>query len=120
MDKGIGVGFADVGAEVFAFAGTAALAAALRVPSVVASLVQQVALLVAEGGADAILAIGLFGAIERPAAHLSSEVSAGNAEDLSGHNVVDTLLKVWKLRFQPCQQPLGNLAQEDATLAARV
>ena len=63
MDKGISVGLAAVGAEVFAYAGAAALAAALRVPSMVASLVQQVALLVAEGGGDAVLSIGKFGAV---------------------------------------------------------
>lgn len=103
MDKGIGVGLADVGADVFAFAGAAVHAAALRVPSVLASLVQQVALLVAEGRGDAVLAVGKFGAIERPAAHLCGEVGAGDAEDLTGHNVVDTLLQVGDLRFQPGQ-----------------
>ena len=75
---------------------------------------------VAEGGADAILAIGLFGAIERPTAHLGRKVGTGDTEDLLGHNVVDALLQVGDLRFQPRQQPLGNLAQEDAALAAGV
>ena len=92
MNKGIGVGFAAVGAEIFAFAGAAVLAAALRVPSVVASLVQQVTLLVAEGSGDAVLAVGKLGAVECPTAHLGGEVSTGDAEDLSGHNMVDTLL----------------------------
>ena len=92
MDKGIGVGLAAVGAEVFAFAGAAVLAAALRVPGVLAAFVPQVALLVVEGGADAVLAIGMFGAIERPTAHLGSEVGAGDTEDLLGHNMVDALL----------------------------
>ena len=92
MDKGIGVGLAAVGAEVLAFAGAAVLATALRVPSVLASLVQQVALLVAEGVGDAVLAVGELGAIERASAHLGGKVGTGDAEDLSGHNVVDALL----------------------------
>ena len=92
MDKGIGVGLVAVGAEVFAFAGAAILAAALRVPSVLAAVVQQIALLVAEGGSDAVLAVGKLGAVERSAAHFGGEVSAGNAEDLAGHNVVNALL----------------------------
>ena len=120
MDKGIGVGLAAVGAEVFAFAGAAVLAAALRVPGVLAAVVQQVALLVVESSGDAVLAVGKLGAVERPAAHLGGEVGTGNAEDLSRHNVVDALLQVGDLRFQPSQQPLGNLAQEDATLRTGV
>ena len=92
MNKRIGVGLAAVGAEVFAFAGTAVLAAALRVPGVLAAVVKQVALLVAEGGGDAVLAVGKLGAVECPAAHLGGEVGTGDAEDLSGHNMVDALL----------------------------
>ena len=120
MDKGVGVGFAAVAAEVLAFAGAATLAAALRVPGVLAAVVAEIALRIAEGGGDAVLAVGKFGAIERPAAHLGGEVGTGNAEDLSGHNVVDPLLQVGNLRFQPSQQPLGDLAQEDATLRTGV
>ena len=92
MDKWIGVGLAAVGAEVFAFAGAAVLAAALRVPGVLAPLVQQVALCISKSGADAVLAVGLLGAVERPAAHLGGEVGASDAEDLLGHHVVDALL----------------------------
>lgn len=109
MNKGIGVGLAAVGAEVFAFAGAAVLAAALRVPSVVAAVIVEIALRIAEGGADAVLAVGKLGAVECPAAHLGGEVGTGDAEDLSGHNVVDALLQVGNFRFQPSQQPLGNL-----------
>ena len=116
MDKGIGVGFAAVAAEVLAFAGSAVLAAALRVPGVVAAVVAEIALRIAEGSGDAVLAVGELGTIERPTAHLGSEVGTGDAEDLSGHNVVDALLQVWDLRFQPSKQPLGNLAQKDTTL----
>lgn len=99
MDKGIGVGLAAVGAEVFAFAGAAVLAAAMCVPGVLAAVVKQVALLVAEGGGDAVLSVGKLRTVERPAAHLCGEVGTGDAEDLSGHNVVDTLLQVWDLHF---------------------
>ena len=120
MDKGIGVGLAAVGTEVFAFAGAAVLAAALCVPGVLAAVVAEIALLVAEGGGDAVLAVGKLGTIERPTAHLGGEVGTGDAEDLLGHNVVNTLLQVGDLRFQPSQQPLGNLAQEDATLRTGV
>ena len=92
MNKGIGVGLAAVGAEVLTFAGAAVLAAALRVPGVMAAVVQQVALLVAESGGDAVLSVGEFGAVECPAAHLGGEVGASDAEDLTGHNVVNALL----------------------------
>lgn len=120
MDKGIGVGLAAVGAEVFAFAGAAVLAAALRIPGMAAAFVQQVALPVAKGGADAVLAVGLLGAVERPAAHLGGEVGAGNAEDLFGHNMVNSLLQVWHLALQANQESFNDLAQEDTTLTARV
>jgi len=120
MDKGIGVCLADVGAEIFAFAGAAVLAAALRIPSVLTAFVPQVALLVAEGGGNAVLAVGKLGAVECPAAHLGGEIGTGNAENLLGHNMVDALLQVGYLLFKSCQQPLGNLPQEDTALAARV
>ena len=120
MDKGIGVGLAAVAAEVLAFAGAAVLAAALRVPGVVAAVVAEIALRIAEGGADAVLAVSKLGAVKCPAAHLGGEVGAGNTKDLTGHNVVDALLQVGDLRFQPNQQPFGNLTQKDATLAAGV
>ncbi len=99
MDKRIGVCLAAVGTEILAFAGAAVFAAALRVPGVLAAVVQQVALLVAEGRGDAVLSVGELGTIERPAAHLGGEVGTGDAEDLSGHNVVNTLLQVWDLHF---------------------
>ncbi len=92
MDKRIGVGLVTVAAKVFALAGSAVFTATLCIPCVVASLVQQVALHVEECGADAVLAIGLFGAVERPAAHLGCEVGAGNAKDLLGHYMVNLLL----------------------------
>lgn len=120
MDKGIGVGLAAIGAEVLTFAGAAVLTAALRVPSVVAAVVAEVALLVAEGGGDAVLAVSKLGAVECPAAHLGGEVGTGDAKDLSGHNMVDTLLQVGDLRFQPGKQPLGNLAHKDAALRTGV
>ena len=120
MDKGIGVGLAAFGAEILALAGSAMLAAALRIPGMAAEFVQQVALCVAESRADAVLAVGQLGAIECPAAHLGSEVGAGNAEDLLGHYVVNALLQVWYLLFKPCKQPLGNLTQKDTALAAWV
>lgn len=120
MDKRIGVCLAAVGAEILAFASAAVLAAALLVPSVLASLVQQVTLLVAEGCGDAVLSVGLFGTIECPAAHLGSEVGTGDAEDLLGHNVVNALLQIGYLPFKPNEQPFGYFAQKDSTLAARV
>ena len=89
-------------------------------PSVLATHIAQVALHIVESCTYAVLAIGLFGAIECATAHLGGEVGAGNAEDLLGHNVVDALLQVGNLLFQPCQQSFGNLTQEDSALAARV
>ena len=101
--------------------GTVSATIALAIfPSVLATHIAQVALHVVESRTYAVLAIGLFGAIECATAHLSGEVGAGNAEDLLGHNVVDALLQVGYLLFQPCQQSFGNLAQEDTTFAARI
>ena len=120
MNKWIGVGLAGIGTEVFALTGTAVFAAALQVPGVAAAVVAQVALRVAESRADAVLAVGLLGAVESAAAHLGSEVGTGDTENLLGHNVVDALLQVRNLLFETCEQPLGNLAQKDATFAAGV
>ena len=120
MNKRVGVGLAGVGAEVFALTGTAVFAATLRVPRVATAVVEDMALPVAEGRADAVFAVGLLGTVEGAAAHLGGEIGAGNAEDLFGHNMVDALLQVGNLLFQPCQQPFGNLAQKDPALAAGI
>ena len=92
MNKWIGVGLAGIGAVVFAFASSAMDAAAFVVPCVVAPLIQQVALQVMKGGADAVLAIGQLSAIECATAHLGSEVGTGDAEDLLCQDVVNPLL----------------------------
>ena len=119
MDKRISVGLDGFYAVVLSTIGTAMLTLAV-LPSVLASHVAQVALRVIETGGHTILTVGLFSAIECTTAHLSSEVGAGNAEDLLGHNMVDALLQVGNLLFQPCQQSFGNLAQENTAFATRV
>ena len=120
MNKRVGVGLAGVGAEILALTGSTAFAAALRVPRVAAAVVEDMALPVAEGRADAVFAVGLFGTVEGAAAHLGGEVGAGDAENLLGHDVVDTLLQIGNLLFETRQQPFRNLAQEDPALAARI
>ena len=119
MDKRIRIGLNGFYAVVLGTVGTTILAFAI-LPSVLASYIVQVALCIIETGSYAILAVGLLGAIKRAAAHLGSEVGAGDAEDLLGHNMVDALLQIWNLLFQPCQQSFGYLAQEDTAFAARV
>ena len=119
MDKRIGIGFNGFYAVILGTVGTTMLTFAV-LPSVLATHVSQVALHIVKSRTYAVLTIGLFGAIECAAAHLGGEVGAGNAEDLLGHNVVDALLQVGNLLFQPCQQSFGNLTQEDSALAARV
>ena len=120
MNKRIGVGLAGVGTEVFALTGTAVFASALLVPSVTAAFVAQVALHVVENRADTVFAVGLLGAVKRAAAHLGSEIGAGDAEDLLRHDVVDALLQIGNLLFETRQQPFGDLAQEDPALAAGI
>ena len=120
VNKRIGVGFAGIGAEILTLTGAAVFAAALRVPRVAAAVITQIALDVVENRADTVFAVGLLGAVERAAAHLSSEVGAGDAEDLLRHDVVDALLQIGDLLFETRQQPLGDLAQEDPALAAGV
>lgn len=120
MDKRVGVGLAGVGAEVFALTGAAVHATAAGIPRVAATVVEDVALPVADGRADAVFAVGLLGTVEGAAAHLSSEVGAGDAEDLPGHDVVDALLQIGDLLFETRQQPFGDLAQKDPALAAGV
>jgi len=120
VNKRIGVGFAGVGAEILTLTGAAVFAAALRVPRVATAVVAQITLHVVENRADTVFAVGLLGAVERAAAHLSSEVGAGDAENLLGHDVVDALLQVGNLLFETRQQPFRNLAQEDPALAAGV
>ena len=119
MDKRIRIGLNGFYAVVLSSVGTTMLTLAV-LPNVLAAHIAQVTLNIVESRTDAILAVGLFGAIECAAAHLSGEIGAGNAEDLFGHNMVDALLQVWNLLFQPYQQPFCNLAQEDTAFAARV
>ena len=119
MDKRISVGFNGFYAVILGTVGTTMLTFAI-LPSVLAAHIAQIALCIIETGSYTILTIGLFGAIERAAAHFGGEVGAGYAEDLPGHNMVDALLQVGNLLFQPCQQSFGNLTQEDSALAARV
>ena len=92
VNKRISVGLARIGAEILALAGTAVFAATLCVPSMATAVVAQVALRVSESRADAVLAVGLLGAVERTAAHLGGKVGAGDAENLLRHDVVDALL----------------------------
>lgn len=99
MDKGISVGFNGFYAVVLGTVGATMFTLAV-LPRVAATVVEDMALPVAEGRADAVFAVGLFGAIERAAAHLGSEVSAGNAKNLLGHNMVDALLQVGDLLFE--------------------
>ena len=120
MNKRIGVGLAGVGAEILALTGAAVFAAALRVPLVATAVVAQIALHIKESRTDTVFAVGQFGAVERAAAHLGSEVGAGDAENLLGHDVVDTLLQIGNLFFETRQQPFRNLAQEDPALAAGI
>ena len=119
VNEWISIGLNSFYAVVLGSVGTTMLTLAI-LPSVLASYVAQIALRIIETGGHTILTIGLFGAIECATAHLSSEVGAGNAEDLFGHNMVDALLQVGYLLFQTCQQPFGNLAQEDTAFATRV
>lgn len=119
MDKGISVRFNSFYAVVLGTIGTTMLTLAV-LPSVLASHVEQIALSIIETGGHTILTIGLLGAIERATAHLSGEVGAGDAEDLLGHNMIDALLQVGNLLFKACQQPFGNLTQEDTAFATWV
>ena len=119
MDKRIRIGLNRFYAVVLGTIGTTILALAI-LPSVLAAHIAQVALHIVESRTYTILAVGLLSAIERATTHLGGEVGAGNAEDLLGHNMVDALLQVGNLLFQPCQQPFGNLAQKDTAFAARV
>jgi hypothetical protein len=115
----ISVGLDSFYAVVLGTIGTTMLTLAV-LPSVLASHVEQIALSIIETGGHTILTIGLLGAIERATAHLGGEVGAGDAEDLLGHNMIDALLQVGNLLFKACQQPFGNLTQEDTAFAARV
>ena len=120
MDKWVGVALAGVGAEVFAFAGTTMFAAALCVPFVLTALIPHIAGITRKSLSDAVLAVGQLGAVERAAAHLGGELGTGDAKELFGHDMVNTLLQPGDLFFETHQQPFGNLTQEYATLAARV
>ena len=120
MNKRVSVGFAGVGAEILTLTGAAVFATALRVPLVATAVVTEIALHVVKSRADAVLAVGQFGTVERAAAHLGGEVGAGDAENLLGHDVVDALLQVGDLFFEARQQPFGDLAQEDPALAAGI
>lgn len=120
MNKRIGVGLAGVGAEVFALTGAAVFAATLRVPRVATAVVAQITLHIMKSRTDAVFAVGLLGTVEGAAAHLGGEIGTGDAEDLLGHDIVDALLQVGDLLFETRQQTFGNLAQEDAALAAGI
>lgn len=120
MNKRVGVGLAGVGAEVFTLTGAAVFATAAGIPRVAATVVEDMALPVAEGRADAVFAVGLLGTVEGAAAHLGGKVGAGDAEDLLGHDMVNALLQVGDMLFETRQQPFRNLAQEDPAFAARI
>lgn len=119
MDKRIGIGFNCFYAVILGAVGTTMLTLAV-LPSVLASHIAQIALCIIETSGYTILTIGLFGAIKGSAAHLGGEVGAGDAENLLGHDVVNALLQIGNLLFETCQQPFGNLTQEDPALAAGI
>ena len=119
VNKWIGVGLNGFYAVILSSVSTTILALAV-LPSVLASHIAQITLHIIKTGGHTVFAVGLLGAIERAAAHLGGEVGTGDAKDLFGHNVVDALLQVGYLFFEACQQPFGNLAQEDTAFATRV
>ena len=98
VNKRVGVGLNSFNTVILGTVGTTMLTFAV-LPNVLSSHVVQVALCVVETGGHTILTVGLFSAIKRATTHLSSEVGAGNAEDLLGHNMVDALLQVGNLLF---------------------
>ena len=119
VNKRVGVGLNTFNTVILGTVGTTMLTFAV-LPSVLAAQIAQVALCIIKTSGHTILTIGLFGAIERAATHLGGEIGTGDAEDLPGHDVVDTLLQVGDLLFETRQQPFRNLAQEDAALAAGI
>ena len=119
MDKRIGVGLNSFYAVVLSAISATMLALAVH-PSMLTSYIAQIALYVTESRTDTVFSIGLLGAVERAAAHLSGKVGASDTENLLRHDVVDALLQVGNLLFKTCQEPCRNLAQEDAALAARI
>jgi len=80
----------------------------------------DVALRIIEGGADRVFPVGDFGAVQGAARHQTGELCDANPEELVLHDVVDALLPIGDLRFQPLVEPPGDLAQEHAGLAGWV
>ena len=99
MDKRIGIGLNSFYAVVLGTVSTTMLALAVH-PNMLTSYIAQIALHVLKSRADTVFAVGLLGAVEGAAAHLSGEVGAGDAEDLLGHDVVNALLQVGDLLFE--------------------
>ena len=69
---------------------------------------------------DGVRPIGVFGTIHSAAGEKGCQLRNGDAEELISENVFQALLPVWEVSFQPLVEPLGNLPQKDAALAAGV
>jgi hypothetical protein len=67
-----------------------------------------------------VIAVRSLGAIDAPAGKMRGQLRDGNAEELMLENMVDTFLQIRIDGFQPLQQTLGDLAQEDTALAGRI
>ena len=118
MNKLVGMGFQFVASVINFLRGSTITALALY-PCMADVAIADVASLIVELR-NAVLAAGIFRAVEASTAHHGGQPGDGNSKKLMVHDVVDTLLLVGYLVSQANNQPFGYLTQEDAALGARV
>lgn len=115
----VGVLFGIFAAVIYGLAGTAETAFAFC-PAMMEAFVADFALVVGELVADGVSAVGIAAAIEASTGEVRGEFCDGEPEDLSGQDVVYTLLSVQYRSFQAFDEPTCDLTKEDSALAAGV
>ena len=112
MDELVSMGFQLFASFVFLPA-CSAVDAAVVVPCMLNLFMQNVTYRIFKYLCNRVFTIRRLGAIERPSRKQSGQFRNGDAKNLVAENVVDSLLLVGNLFFEPFHEALGNLPKED-------
>ena len=113
MDELVGMGFQLLISLIFQPAGSA-VDTAVVVPGMLNIFIQNVACRIFKYFSDGVFTIRRLGAIERPSGKQSGQFGNCDTKNLVTEDVVDSLLLVGYLFFEPLHEALGNLPKEDA------
>ena len=112
MDELVGMGFQLIISFIFLPAGSA-VSAAVVVPGMLNLFMQNVTCRIFKYLRNRVFTIRQLGALERPSGKQSGQFCNSTTKNLLAEYVVDSLLLVGNLFFEPFHEAFGNLSKED-------